>query len=154
MSKILMLYTSLTGNTELMKESVIEQLEQYENQVVTKSFEDDMIKPVELLDYDAILIGIYTWIDGELPFEAEDFYDDLYDIDLNGKVCGVFGSADISYVQYGTAVEMVYEQLEKLGARMVPDKIIADLEPSSEELERCKKLADRVCVMIGERSNI
>ncbi|UJL47745.1 flavodoxin domain-containing protein [Virgibacillus sp. NKC19-16] len=154
MSKILILYTSLTGNTEMMAEAVLKQLEQYDHQVVTKSFEDDVIETRELLDYDAILIGLYTWIDGDLPFEAEDFYDELYDMDLKGKVCGVFGSADTSYEQYGTAVGMVYEQLETLGASMVPDRIIVDLEPNSEELERCKKLVDTACEMVGQKSEM
>ncbi|WP_449354014.1 flavodoxin domain-containing protein [Virgibacillus natechei] len=154
MSKILMLYTSLTGNTELMAEAIRKQLEQYDHQVVTKSFEDDEIETKEILDYDAILIGVYTWIDGDLPFEAEDFYDELYDMDLKGKVCGVFGSADTSYEQYGTAVGMVYEQLETLGASMVPDRIIVDLEPDLDELERCKKLVDTACEMIGQKSEM
>lgn len=154
MSKILMLYTSLTGNTELMAEAILKQLEQYDHQVFTKSFEDDVVETKELLDYDAILIGLYTWIDGDLPFEAEDFYEELYDMDLKGKVCGVFGSADTSYEQYGTAVEMIYEQLETLGASIVPDRIVVDLEPNSEELERCKKLVDSACEMIGQESEM
>lgn len=154
MSKILMLYTSLTGNTELMAEAILKQLEQYDHQVFTKSFEDDVVETKELLDYDAILIGLYTWIDGDLPFEAEDFYEELYDMDLKGKVCGVFGSADTSYEQYGTAVEMIYEQLETLGASIVPDRIVVDLEPNSEELERCKKLVDSACEMIGQKSEM
>ncbi|MBY7143825.1 flavodoxin domain-containing protein [Virgibacillus sp. NKC19-3] len=152
MSKVLMLYTSLTGNTEWMAEAILKQLEQYNHQVVTKLFEDNEIEPNEILDYDAIFIGVYTWVDGDLPLEAEDFYDKLYDMDLSGKICGVFGSADTSYEQYGTAVGMVYEQLEILGASMIPDRIIVDLEPNSEELERCKSLADTACEMIRQKA--
>ncbi|MFC4022268.1 hypothetical protein ACFOUV_00390 [Oceanobacillus longus] len=46
---------------------------------------------------------------------VEDFYDNLHVLDLNGKVCGVFGSADSYYEQYGTAVEMIDEQKRNLG---------------------------------------
>lgn len=143
-----MLYTSLTGNTEVMAEAVLNQLEQYNNQVVTKSFAEDALQTEELLDYDAILIGVYTWVDGDVPFEMEEFYDELEELDLTGKVCGVFGSADSDYEQYGTAAEMLYDLLEEQGSTMIKDKIIVDLEPDDSELDRCKKMADTVITMI------
>ncbi len=37
---------------------------------------DDM-EAVELENYDGILFGTYTWGDGDLPYELEDFYDDM-----------------------------------------------------------------------------
>lgn len=148
MGKVLMLYTSLTGNTEMMAEAVLNQLEQYDHQVVTKSFAEDELESEDLLDYDAILIGIYVWVDGDVPFEVEDFYDELEDLDLKGKVCGVFGSADTGYEQYGTAIEMLYDQLEEQGATMIPDKIIVDLDPDESEIKRCRKLADTAIEMM------
>ena len=142
MRKVLLLYTSLTGNTEVMAEAVLSQLEKTNHHIVTKSFAEDELQTEELLDYDAILVGIYTWVDGDMPFEMEDFFDELEDLDLKGKICGVFGSADREYEQYGTANEMLYEQLEMQGATMIPDNIIVDLEPSDTELERCRQLAN------------
>ena len=148
MGKVLLLYTSLTGNTEIMAEAVENQLGKYDHQVVTKSFAEDPLQTNELLDYGAILIGIYTWVDGDMPFEVEDFFDELEELDLTGKICGVFGSADTDYEQYGTANEMLYEQLEKQGATMISDNIIVDLEPDDAELERCKRLADKAIELI------
>lgn len=142
MGNILVLYTSLTGNTETMAEEVIARLEQYDYKLTTKSFGEDEVETEELMDYDAILIGIYTWVDGDVPFEVEEFFDELMDLDLSGKVCGAFGSADSGYEQYGTATEMLYDELEEAGATMLTDKIIVDLEPEDEELARCKKMAD------------
>lgn len=151
MANILMLYTSLTGNTEVMAEAVLEQLEKTNHQIVTKSFDEDPLQTEELLDYDAILMGIYTWVDGDVPFEMEDFFDELEDLNLKGKVCGVFGSADAGYEQYGTASEMLYEQLETQGATMIPDNIIVDLEPDDAELERCRKLVDTAILKVEEK---
>ncbi|HLR02964.1 MAG TPA: flavodoxin domain-containing protein [Virgibacillus sp.] len=149
MGKVLVLYTSLTGNTEVMAEAVLNQLDQYDGQVVSKSFAEDALETEELLDYEAILIGIYTWVDGDLPFEVEDFYDELEDLDLTGKVCGTFGSADREYEQYGTATEMLYDMLEEQGATMISDKVIVDLEPDDSEIERCRQLADTAMDMIS-----
>ncbi|HLR04041.1 MAG TPA: flavodoxin domain-containing protein, partial [Virgibacillus sp.] len=94
----------------------------------------------QLLAYDMIFVGVYTWADGELPLEAEDLFDEIHTLDFTGKVCGVFGSADSSYEDYGTAVEIMYEELEDAGATMVPDSIIVDLEPDEAELKQCEKM--------------
>jgi len=144
-----MLYSSRTGNTELMVKEMLQQLKVYPYQVVTKKFDSDSIDVKELLRYDAIFIGVYTWAAGDLPLAVEDFYDDLYNIDLNGKVCGVFGSADTSYEDlYGLAVDLMFDELKGSGATMIQDKIIADLEPTSAELKRCRTMVDTAIKMI------
>lgn len=60
--------------------------------VVIKDFEKSPIAVQELLDYDIIFIGIYTWAGGDVPLDVEDIYDDLYNLNLEGKVFGVCGS--------------------------------------------------------------
>src|SRR5699024_8104582 len=134
MKNVLMLYASMTGNTELMADEMIKQLQENSVQPVVKTFADDDIEVGELSNYDVIFIGVYTWADGELPLEAEDFFDELHTMDLTQKVCGVFGSADTSYEAYGTAVEIMHEELEEAGAKLVSDGIIVDREPEEDEL--------------------
>lgn len=148
MKKILMLYTSMTGHTERMAERMLEHLGGKSVHVDTKLFVTDDIDVQELLQYDAIFIGVYTWADGELPIESEDFFDELHTLDLTGKVCGVFGSADSSYEDYGTAVDIMYEELEEAGATMAPDSVIVDLEAGAEGMERCREMVDAACGLI------
>ncbi|MHA6251740.1 flavodoxin domain-containing protein [Oceanobacillus sp. CAU 1775] len=141
MKKVLMLYTSLTGNTEIMAEEMLDELKSIENiQLESKLFDENIVSPKDLLKYDIIFFGIYTWVDGDVPIDAEEFFDRLHKIDLTGKVFGIFGSADSNYPDYGTAVTMFYEQLEKLGGTMVPDQIISNVEPTAEDLIRCRKM--------------
>lgn len=135
--KALVLYASATGNTELIANEVIHQLEKRHIAYDTKEFDFDEIRARELLDYDMILFGVYTWTDGDLPFEVEDFYDDLDVVQLDGKVCGVFGSGDSFYDIYCGAVDLMYERFEELGATMVPAKLKVDLEPDDEDLALC-----------------
>src|SRR5699024_6655373 len=116
-------------------------------QPVTKTFAAESIDASVLLHYDVIFIGVYTWADGELPLEAEDFFDNIYEVDLTDKVCGVFGSADTSYEEYGTAVEIMHEELEEAGATMVSDGIIVDREPDEDELKRCAEMVDEAIQM-------
>lgn len=49
---------------------------------VTKKFDTDSIDVKEILNYDAILIGVYTISAGDVPIHVEDFFDELYDLDF------------------------------------------------------------------------
>lgn len=150
MSKILMLYASATGNTELMAEAIVAYLEDRNNEVVTKTFDFDSIDVEELFIYDAILVGTHTWDDGELPYEVEDFYEELDDVDITGKVFGVFGSADSFYDTYGGAVDLMADRLQNLGAKVVPQRLKVDLEPDREDVRRCEAFAEVVCELMME----
>lgn len=143
MNDILVLYTSITGNTKTMADEIISTLHKENYQVDVKRFEDEEIAASDLLHYKAIFIGVYTWSAGDVPLDAEVFFDDLVELDLTDKIVSVFGSADSSYEQYGTAVELFFNQAKKLGAHMIDDQVISDLAASQEELKRCQALASR-----------
>ncbi|MBP1969906.1 flavodoxin I [Virgibacillus natechei] len=151
MAKLLMLYASGTGNTELMAEAMVAYLEDKNHEVVTKTFDFDPIDVEELLEYDAILIGTHTWDDGDLPYEVEDFYEEIDDVNITGKLFGVFGSADSFYDTYGGAVNLMADRLSKAGAVLVPEQLKVDLEPDRVDIERCEQMADTVLVMIDEK---
>src|SRR5690625_2626415 len=119
MGNILMLYASTTGNTELMAEAIVAYFENKQHQVVTKTFDFDPIDVDELLDYDAVLVGSHTWDDGDLPYEVEDFYEELDGVDITGQIAGVFGSADSFYDNYGGAVGVVGVGLESKVGKII-----------------------------------
>lgn len=149
MGSILMLYASMTGNTELMAEAMVDYLETLGYEVTTKTFDFDPITPEELLGYDGILIGTHTWDDGELPYEVEDFYEELDDVDLTGKKFGIFGSADSFYDSYGGAVDLLWDRLHQLGAMLVPNKLKVDLEPNAEDIQDCRHFAEQLSELIA-----
>ena len=150
MTKILMLYASTTGNTELMAEAMVAYLEDKKYDVVSKTFDFDPIDVEELMQYDAILVGTHTWDDGDLPYEVEDFYEELEDVDITGKLFGVFGSCDSFYDTYGGAVDLVGDRLKSLGAVLVPERLKVDLEPDNEDIGRCEHFVETLCKMITE----
>ena len=51
------------------------------------------------------IVATYTYGDGELPDEMMDFYEDLADLNLNGKIYGVVGSGDTFYDEFCKAVD-------------------------------------------------
>jgi len=144
MASILMIYTSQTGNTELLTDILESELQQLGHQVTVKSFEFDVIDIDRLADYDAVLIGTYTWDDGERPYEAEDFYIDLEGADLTNQIFGVYGSADSFYDTYGLAIELMGDRLKNLGAIMISERLIVDLTPDKKDEVRCSDFAKLV----------
>ncbi|HBY90395.1 MULTISPECIES: flavodoxin [Ruoffia] len=143
MAEALIIYTSLTGNTEACAEIVSAQLEEHGIDV---TMEDVMLsEPEDFLDYDIVLVGSYTYgVDGVLPDEMEEFHEELAELDLSGKVYGVFGSGDDFYPVFCSAVDDFEEQFEKAGAVKGGTGVKVNLYPEEEDEELLKKLADDI----------
>ncbi|WP_087972520.1 flavodoxin domain-containing protein [Oceanobacillus rekensis] len=150
MNKVLILYASSTGNTEMMTEAMVSYLESQRYYVVMKSFEFDSINIEELLNYDLVLIGTHSADDGEIPFEAEHFYDELNDINLKDRLIGVFGSGESFYDVFCESIEIMGDRLEYLGARLVPTRLKVELEPDEKDRLRCEAFVKEACEMIEE----
>lgn len=136
MSKLLLIYASMTGNTEEMSELITNGIEQAGGEVTVKLVED--CSADLLLDYDGIMLGAYTWGDGELPDEYLDFYEELDEVDLVGKKAAVFGSGDTVYEQFAKAVDLLQGKLAERGAQMVLEPLKLELNPSGDEREACR----------------
>ncbi|MGJ7035362.1 flavodoxin [Anoxybacillus eryuanensis] len=135
MSKVIMVFTSMTGNTEEMAEAIAEGVREQEIELDVKEVLE--ATATELEQYDGILLGAYTWGDGELPDDFLDFYDELNDVDLTGKKAAVFGSCDSSYEKYGAAVDILMEKLQERGAEVILDGLKIELTPTDEDKQLC-----------------
>src|SRR5574337_96915 len=96
-------YASMTGNTEEIADVVAEKLEALGLEV-----DIDECTTVDASDFqeaDVVIVASYTYGDGELPDEIVDFYDDLQDLDLTGKIFGVVGSGDTFYDEFCKSVD-------------------------------------------------
>lgn len=145
-----MLCSSCTGNTEMMAKAIVDYIQKQNNQVVFKSFEFDLIEVEELLDYDLVLIGTHSADDGQIPYEAEDFYDELSEVDLTDRLMGVFGSGESFYDVFCESIELMGDHLEHLGAKLVPERLKVELEPDDDDIIRCEAFAEKACAMIQE----
>ncbi|MHA6482329.1 flavodoxin [Paenibacillus sp. strain BS8-2] len=142
MPKVIVLYTSLTGNTEEMAESIAQGAKESGFEVICKEAYD--AKAADLLEYDGIIIGAYTWGDGELPDEFLDFFEDMDGLDLSGKQAAAFGSGDTSYPVYCGAVDLIENKLSELGAKIVCPGLKFEYNASDEEKEEGKRLGSLV----------
>ncbi|AEI39638.1 flavodoxin [Paenibacillus mucilaginosus] len=140
MAKVILVFASMTGNTEDMADAVAEGVQAAGAELTQKNVMDTNAS--ELAGYDGIILGAYTWGDGDLPDEFLDFYDELEEVDLAGKKAAVFGSCDSSYSAYGAAVDTLIEKLQERGAEIVTEGLKVELGPSSEDKEVCKSLGE------------
>ncbi|SDJ06685.1 flavodoxin [Alteribacillus bidgolensis] len=137
MKKYIIVFASMSGNTEEMADLISESIrEEGIDLTVTDVLEAD---PSDLEEYDGILLGAYTWGDGDLPDEFFVFYDEMDGLNLTGKKAAVFGSCDSSYPAYGAAVDILMKKLQDLGADIVLEGLKVELDPIGEDEELCKK---------------
>jgi flavodoxin short chain len=138
----MLVYASLTGNTREGAEIIEDKfLELGADIDVMESYDAD---PFDFEAYDICIVGTYTYgTEGELPDEIIDFYEELEDVDLEGKVYGVFGSGDTFYVGlYGKSVDDFEVQFEKTKAVKGADVVKYELDPDDEAIEMLKKFAE------------
>ena len=140
MIKAMIVYASLTGNTEEGAEILEEAFEEagVDVEVVEASFAD----PEDFLDYDIVVVGTYTYgPDGNLPEEIVDFYEELEEVDLSGKVFGTFGSGDDFYEKYCKSVDDFDQQLTQAGASQGFQPVKYNLIPGQEAIDDLNTMA-------------
>lgn len=140
MPKVLIVYASLTGNTEEATEILEEALEDLGAEVeVSESVFSD---PEDFEDVDIAIVGTYTYgTDADLPDEIVDFYEELEDVDLEGKVYGTYGSGDTFYEKYCKSVDDFNDQFEKTGAVKGSESVKIDLDPEEEDIVNLQRFA-------------
>lgn len=147
MGKIILVFASMSGNTEAMADEIVKGIEKAGGEV--KVF--DMIEATNasiLEEYDGIILGAYTWGDGELPDEFLDFYDEMEDLNLKGIKAAVFGSGDTSYPQFCAAVDILIERLKEQGSEIVLDGLKVELTPEGEDVEDCIRFGESFVQML------
>lgn len=135
MGGIVVVYASMTGNTEDMALQIVKGIKEEGLEPVVERVDD--VKASDLAGYDGIVLGAYTWGDGELPDEFLDYFDDLDDVDLTGKKAAVFGSCDSAYSEYGVAVDLLLAKLKERGAEIVQEGLKVELTPGKADKEAC-----------------
>lgn len=137
MVKVLVAYASLTGNTEEIAELIAEGIRQAGGEVVLKSVMD--CNALEMQSYVGVLLGAYTWGDGELPDEFLDFYEEMDDLDLSASKSAAFGSGDTGYDIYCGAVDIIEGKLKERGAIVLQESLKIEYGPNAAEKDACRQ---------------
>lgn len=135
-------YASLTGNTEEIADIVAEKMENLGIEVEIN--ECTQVDADEFLDADLCVIASYTYGDGDLPDEIMDFYDDLKELDLSGKIFGVCGSGDTFYDEFCKSVDDFEAAFLSVGAKKGADSVKVDLAAEAEDIEALEQFAEQL----------
>lgn len=149
MASALVVYASFTGTTKGIAELLVEALQVHQVEVLLKVCTE--VYPKEFLDYDLCVVATYTYgSDGALPEEAEDFFYDLQDVNLKGKIYGVLGSGDLIYDKFCPSVDDFDQQFAKTRATRGAEPLKINLAPDAEDKERIKRFAKTLVEALGE----
>ncbi|WP_411198176.1 flavodoxin [Streptococcus iniae] len=143
-------YASMTGNTEEIADIVANKLQELGHDV-----EIDECTSVDASDFedaDMAIVATYTYGDGDLPDEIVDFYEDLQDLDLSGKVFGVVGSGDTFYDYFCKSVDEFEEQFVLTGASKGAASVKVDLAAEDEDIEHLETFATEMSDTINRLS--
>ena len=140
--KILITYTSMTGRNEKIAKYLADYLEKNDADVALEQIIDT--DAYELSEYDAVIVDTYTYNDGEVPEEAQDFYEDLADVDMERTKFAVLGSSSKGHIHFGRAVDYFTMQLNSSNGEQVADSVKIDQDPDEDDLKRVRILGDYV----------
>jgi flavorubredoxin len=135
----LVIYYSRSGNTEKMANAVAEGAKSIQNVDVDLNYH---IKPEELTNYDAVLVGAPTYR-AEMPIDFKNLFEDAaaQSISLKGKVGAAFGSFGWSGEAPKKLLEIMKNQFEIYVAE---PPLLANYAPDAKILDACRALGKRV----------
>ncbi|MCL0329717.1 flavodoxin [Apilactobacillus xinyiensis] len=143
MIKAHVVFATITGNNEDVADIITEGLEDLDVEVTQT--EMSQTDASELKSADICVICAYTYDEGSLPEEGLDFFEDLENLDLNGKVFGVAGSGDVYYQEfYNLAVDKFTDQLTKTGAKKGADSLKINLAPEEADIEKLDEFSNQL----------
>ena len=147
--KALVVYATITGNNEDVADIITGALEDLD--VDVEKTEITMADPADFNDADICVICPYTYDEGALPEEGLDFYDDLQEEHLDGKVYGVAGSGDTFYGDdFCVAVDKFGEALAKAGASKGAENVHINLAPDEDDIKKLDAFAKQLVEKAGQ----
>ncbi|MEH7302460.1 flavodoxin domain-containing protein [Neobacillus drentensis] len=138
--KIAIVYSSKTGNTEELV-YLIQELFIRKN-VVVKLFRIEQFQMNELNNYEAIVIGTYTWGNGNIPHEMMGIFRAFETQDMKNIVTAVVGTGDSGYPNFCGAVDEFKSMLYYHTHLAVTLKI--EVSPQKKDLSRCIRFVEIV----------
>jgi len=153
MPKVLVIYYSRSGNTELMAKRINDAIRDEKLDVTCKKVEETNLN--ELLEIDGLVIGSPTYY-GTMAAEIKKFLDDS--IKHHGKLNGKVGAAFSSAASMGqeTTVLSILEALLIHGMIIQGDAkghhygVTSLGKPKENDLQRCKRFGQRFAKLVKQ----
>ncbi|MGB7275498.1 MAG: flavodoxin FldA [Geitlerinemataceae cyanobacterium] len=118
MAKIGLFYGTQTGNTETIAEQI---QNEFGGGSIVEVYDIANAATDDFENHELIIIGCPTWNVGELQADWEGFYDELDEINFEGKKVAYFGAGDqVGYADnFQDAMGILEEKISQLGGKTV-----------------------------------
>ena len=94
-------------------------------------------------------MATYTYGEGELPEEIIDFYEELQELDLTGKIYGVCGSGDTFYDDFAKSVDDFDQAFKKTGATKGAEVVKVDLNVEAQDIDNLEEFAKKLVAALN-----
>jgi flavodoxin short chain len=142
MKKLLIVYWSGTGNTEVMAKQIAKGAEENGAEVTLKTAGEakpDMVKAAEVLAFGCPAMGAEILEESEM----EPFISGLTQAEVGGKALGLFGSYDWGDGQW---MRDWADRMKALGAKLDGEGLIAQLVPDEDVCAKCYELGKHLAL--------
>jgi flavodoxin short chain len=147
MDKAIIIYSTRTGNTEIMAVAIQVGLKDAGMQVIVKNVEK--AKVGDLKNADAIILGCPTYYRDLLP-TMKSFLFEIRKVNLKGKVGAAFGP----YAWSGEAVQMIIDTMKHIFQMNVIEPGLKLLQrPEGSDMESCVEFGRKIAGEIKELQN-
>ena len=141
------IFATITGNNEDVADIITEKFEKLGVEVAKE--EISQADATEFNDVDICVVVPYTYDEGALPEEGLDFYEDLQDLDLTGKIYGCAGSGDTFYDDdYCRAVTDFSNAFKKAGATQGAQDVFVNLAPEADDVKTLDAFTEQLVAKV------
>jgi flavodoxin I len=118
MARIGLFFGTQTGNTQTIAEEIQKALG---GESIVTLHDASKTETSDLEEYETLIIGCPTWNTGEMQSDWEELYDQLDEVDFNGKTVAYFSPGDqVGYADnFQDAMGMLEEKISSLGGKTV-----------------------------------
>lgn len=120
MKKIGLYYNFDTNKTSRVAKKVKEAFEKLGGGEIIPVDVDEKLTEEQFMQFDHMLLGVATWMDGELPYYWDEFMPAVDELDLKGKKIAIFGLGDQvnGTENFQDAIGLLGYSLEERGAEL------------------------------------
>jgi flavodoxin short chain len=147
MDKAIIIYSTRTGNTELMAVAIRVGLEEAGVEVTLKNVEKSKLS--DLTKADALVLGCPTYYNDLLP-SMKSFLFDIRKMNLKGRAGAAFGP----YAWSGESVQMMTDIMKHIFQMSVIEPSLKLLQrPEGSDMEACVEFGKKIAAKIKELKN-
>ncbi len=120
MKKIGLFYNFDTNKTSKIAERIKKAFEEQSDYEIVSVDVDENMTEEQFMQFDHLLLGAATWMDGELPYYWDEFVPAMEDLDMKGKHIAIFGLGDQNNGRenFQDAIGLLAYLLEDRGAEL------------------------------------